>query len=62
LDVSRDLIEGEFSSILAALLGFLPLLDHFIRPHQHVGRNRQADLLGGYQVDDEFELRGLLYG
>ena len=36
------------------------LSDHFIRPHQHVRRNRQADLLGGFQIDDELELRRLL--
>jgi len=30
--------------------------DHPIRPGQHVGRNREADLLGGFQVDYELEL------
>src|SRR6266850_8578292 len=29
--------------------------DHLIRPRQHVGRNRQADLLCRFQIDDEFE-------
>jgi hypothetical protein len=29
------------------------LLDHLIRPEQHGGRNRQADLLGCFQMDDE---------
>src|SRR5262245_10374375 len=30
--------------------------DYPIRPHQHVRRNRQADLLGRFQIDDELEL------
>jgi hypothetical protein len=33
-----------------------------IRPHQHVGRNRQADLLRGFQIDDELEVYRLLHG
>jgi hypothetical protein len=37
------------------------ILDYPIRPHQHVGRNRQADLLGCFQVDDQLELRRLLH-
>ena len=35
-------------------------LDHPVCPRQHVGRNRQADLLGSYQVNHELKLRGLL--
>jgi hypothetical protein len=54
--VSQDLSEGEINSILAAQLGFLPSLDHVIRPHEHVGRNRQADLLSRFQIDDEPKL------
>ena len=38
------------------------LLDHFIRPRQHVRRNRQADLLGRFQIDDELELLGCSTG
>jgi hypothetical protein len=30
--ISQDLVDGEFSSILAAQLGFLPSLDQPIRP------------------------------
>src|SRR6266498_2998510 len=37
------------------------LLDHLVRSRQNVGRNREADLLGGLQVDDELELRRLLH-
>ena len=39
-----------------------PLLNDFIRPRQHIWRNRQADLLGGFQIDDEFKFRRLLDG
>src|SRR5215475_6975264 len=36
---------------------FLPLsLDHFVRPRQHVGWDREANLLGGFEIDDEFEI------
>jgi hypothetical protein len=49
--VSRELSEGEFSSILASLLVFLPSLDYLVRSRQHVRRNREADLLGGFEVD-----------
>jgi hypothetical protein len=56
------LLDGEFSSILASPLGFLPSLDHFICPRQHIRRNRQTDLLGRFEIDDELELRGLFYG
>jgi hypothetical protein len=38
------------------------LLDHFIRPGQHRGRDRQAQGLGGLQVDHKLELGGLLDG
>jgi hypothetical protein len=36
--------------------------DHPIGPRQHVGRNRQTDLLGGFKIDDEFELLGRFGG
>ena len=35
-------------------------LDHPIRSRQHVRRNRQADLLGGLQIDHQLELGRLL--
>ena len=41
---------------------FKLLLNDFIRPHQHVRRNRQADLLRGFEIDDELKLFRLLYG
>ena len=36
-------------------------LDYPVCSHQHVGRNRQADLLGGFQIDDELEFLRLLH-
>ena len=33
-----------------------------IRPSQYLVRNRQVDLLGGFKIYDEFELRRLLDG
>src|SRR5258706_8513312 len=38
------------------------LSDNFIRSRQHIGRDRQADLFGGFQVDDELELGRLFDG
>src|SRR5262250_2237185 len=36
-----------------------PLLNHLIRPPEQRRRNRQAEGLGGLEVDDQFELGGL---
>jgi hypothetical protein len=36
------------------------LLDHLVRPPQHRGRDGEAERLRGLEVDDQFELRGLL--
>jgi hypothetical protein len=60
--ISQDRFVGEFSSILTPPFGCLPLLDHLIRARQHVRRNCQADLFGGFQIDHQLELRRLLYG
>ena len=40
--------------------GIAPSLDHLIRPQQQRRRDRQAEGLGGLEVDDQLELRGLL--
>src|SRR5262244_3924569 len=48
------------NSIQSSPLDFLSL-DHSIRSSQHVRRNRQADLLGRFQIDHEFELYWLLH-
>ena len=37
-------------------------LDDLIRPVQNRLRNRQADLLGGLQIDHKLELRRLFHG
>src|SRR5215470_919729 len=37
------------------------ILDHLIRSRQHVRRNRQTDLLRGFEIDDQLKLRRLLY-
>jgi hypothetical protein len=34
--------------------------DHLIRSHQYIRRNCQTNLLGGFEIDDELELRRLL--
>ena len=39
-----------------------PSLDHLIRPLQERRRDRQAEGLGGLEVDDQLELGGLLDG
>jgi hypothetical protein len=36
-------------------------LDNLIRSRQHVGWNRQADLLGRLEIDHQLKLRGLLH-
>jgi hypothetical protein len=38
------------------------LLDYLIRSHQHIGRNRQADLLGGFEIDEKLKRCRLLDG
>ena len=38
-----------------------PLLNDLVRSRQHVRWNRQADLLGRFQIDDELKLRWLLH-
>ncbi len=37
------------------------LFDDLVRSRQHIRRNRQADLLGRFQVDDQLELGRLLH-
>src|SRR5262245_5735925 len=41
---------------------FWPSLDHFVRSRQHIGWNRQADLLGGFQIDHQLKLHWLFHG
>jgi hypothetical protein len=37
-------------------------LNHLIRSRQNVGRYRQTDLLGGFEIDDELKLCRLFDG
>jgi len=37
------------------------LLDHLVRAHKHQLWDREAERLGGFQVDYELDLRGLLH-
>src|SRR5262249_26559195 len=48
-------------AIFVFIVSASPLSNHLVCSRQHVGRNRQADLLRCFQVDDELELRRLLY-
>jgi hypothetical protein len=43
-------MEGEFNSILGAQLGFLSSLDHFLRTHDHHGRNGQTSALAVFRL------------
>ena len=36
--------------------------DHLVRSRQHIRRNRQADLLGRFQIDDQLKLVGCSTG
>jgi hypothetical protein len=36
--------------------------NHFIRSHQHIRRDRQANLLCGPQVDDKFKVHRRFHG
>src|SRR6516225_4813205 len=38
------------------------LFDQLIRPEEEHGRERETKGLGGLEVDDQLELRGLLHG
>src|SRR5690242_11421663 len=42
--------------------GYRRSLDHPIRSRQNIRWNDEADLLGGFQVDDELELGRPFYG
>ena len=41
---------------------FLVSPDHSVRSRQHIWWDREADLLGGFEIDDQLELGGLLDG
>ena len=37
-----------------------PLPNHPVRSRQHIRRNREADLLGGFEINDQLEFSRLL--
>src|SRR6185503_21104514 len=39
----------------------LQSLNHLVRPRQHVRRNRETDLLGGFEIDEQLEFSRLLH-
>jgi hypothetical protein len=41
---------------VASVLGFLPLLNNFVRSRQHLWRHGQIDLVRRFEIDDELEL------
>src|SRR2546425_5998904 len=41
-------------------MGALPLLDHLISPREQRRRHGKAECLGGFDVDDQLDLRRLL--
>jgi len=59
---SAHCFEGEYSSILTSQFVFPALSNHLIRSRQDIRWNRQADLLGRLEVDDETELLRLFHG
>ena len=48
----RDSVDGEINSILASPLRVLCSFDDSVRSRQHVRRDREADLLGGFKIND----------
>ena len=59
---TKNFFLHDFSSSCFRLLTAHLLFNHLIRPRQHIRRNRQADLLRGFQIDDQLELCRLLDG
>ena len=57
----RDVAQEPAHDLAATRLGQLGGEEDFVRPRQHIGRNRQSDLLGRLEIDHQLELRGLLY-
>jgi hypothetical protein len=47
--------------ILVFIVPALRLSNHLIRSRQHVRRNCEADLLGGFKIDDELKFGRLLH-
>jgi hypothetical protein len=54
MNVREDSIHPKSQIVFAASA------NHLVGPCQHVGRNREADLLRGFEIDDELKLGRLL--
>ena len=52
---ANDCLFAGFSRCFLALAP-CSCYNHPVRPRQHIRRDRQADLLRGFQIDDEFGL------
>ena len=50
MNVREDSIHPKSQIVFAASA------NHLVGPCQHVGRNREADLLRGFEIDDELKL------
>src|SRR5262245_8177159 len=60
LNVRSPSVSQPPSQGLLTIAYYLHSFDHLIRSRQHIRRNRQTDLLGRFQIDDELELLWLL--
>ena len=63
ITTDRRRLETRSSSGVTGLLSVLSLfssLEDLIRSRQHIGRNCQPDLLGGFEINYELELCRLL--
>ena len=58
--IHRVPTRGTVKDLLRRRVSSSALLDHLIRPLQQRLGDRQAEGLGGLEVDDQLELRGLL--
>src|SRR5262249_60793321 len=59
---SIDVSSHKFPRVLQIPAPCSLLFDNFIRSHQHVWRNRYADLLRRFQIDDQLKLTGCSTG
>ena len=60
LDAAFNARRNQFNS--ANHTRFFTSLYYFVRPLQHLLRNRQTDLLSGFEIDEKLKFRRLLDG
>src|SRR5687768_2383900 len=51
----RPILSSTLASVYLVFL-LLPLSNHFLRPRQHIGRDRHAELLGGNQIKRQLDV------